>query len=447
MTLRFGKGRSLAVLSILVGVTGAFGFLACSDDAVEETPTPAADGGGAKDSASDAKVNPTKDGGADVIVAADGGGTDDASDGSAAVKPPSCQGTGKGIDSCGPNGTGDCCESASLVTSPQWNRRNDPNFPAKVAAYKLDKYEVTVGRFRKFVAANQGTKATTPKPAAKAGALPGDNGPNAGWDPAFEANLTADKAAFEAALAAHPDNPERCTYAKNDDELPINNITFYEAMLFCAWDGGFVPSEAMWLYAAEGGTENRKYPWTANPADGGAAPKPVPGDGAFCEVGTGTNPGDWVCTKTTTSPSGTVLPSPVYKGGLPSKDGLFHLTGNVNEVFQDWTGRPVQTQADGGTLTLPAPPMFTPCDGTASGQVNGCPRSDKRHPQDTTLNLDRRVSAGGSFDYPDTFTMPDGDGGVIVTVPDLMTTRTRIARVNPSFRSPTQGIRCARAAQ
>jgi formylglycine-generating enzyme required for sulfatase activity len=43
-------------------------------------------------------------------------------------------------------------------------------------------------------------------------------------------------------------------------------VTWYEAFAFCAWDGGFLPTQAEFHYAASGGAEQRAYPWST-PAD------------------------------------------------------------------------------------------------------------------------------------------------------------------------------------
>jgi sulfatase modifying factor 1 len=49
--------------------------------------------------------------------------------------------------------------------------------------------------------------------------------------------------------------------AGSQENLPINCLNWYEAYAFCIWDGGFLPSESEWEYAAAGGSQQREYPW------------------------------------------------------------------------------------------------------------------------------------------------------------------------------------------
>jgi formylglycine-generating enzyme required for sulfatase activity len=46
-----------------------------------------------------------------------------------------------------------------------------------------------------------------------------------------------------------------------NENKPITCVNWYQAFAFCAWDGGRLPTEAEWNYAAAGADENRSYPW------------------------------------------------------------------------------------------------------------------------------------------------------------------------------------------
>lgn len=151
-------------------------------------------------------------------------------------------------------GNESCCASI-LVTGGSFNRINNPSYPATVSDYRLDKYEISVGRFRKFVAGFPANK-----PVAGLGAQA--NIPGSGWDATWDANLPNSQVTLQAALQC-TGFPTWTPSAGANENKPIGCLDWYTMFAFCAWDGGFMPTEAQWNHAAAGGNEQRVYPWGA----------------------------------------------------------------------------------------------------------------------------------------------------------------------------------------
>lgn len=197
---------------------------------------------------------------------------------------------------CGPNGDEDCCATLP-VPGGEFDRYGDPSFHVTLTSdFALDRFEVTVGRFRGFVASYTGEP-----PEEGAGAHP--RVPGSGWNPAWNDDLPEDAAELKKSLLCGQVNAGLWTDEPGENEdKPINCVRWVVAFAFCAWDGGYLPTEAEWLRAA-GGTAQSVYPWGGEdlPPDdravfgcrGDGSPAPdcsdddIPRVGSFSPIGDG----------------------------------------------------------------------------------------------------------------------------------------------------------------
>ncbi|HSA34030.1 MAG TPA: formylglycine-generating enzyme family protein [bacterium] len=171
------------------------------------------------------------------------------------------------------------CNSA---VDDQCGGDESPYHAVTLSAYKIGKYEVTVGEYQQCVTN---------------GAC-NNNGEN------YHYYTNTDY--------------ESCNYGAEGKGIhPMQCVTWYGAKAYCEWIGGRLPTEAEWEKAARG-TDGRKYPWGNEPT-------------VSCDyvVMFDSNAGGLGCGTGGTMPVGS-------KPNGISPYGAYDMIGNVWEWVNDW---------------------------------------------------------------------------------------------------------------
>ncbi len=170
---------------------------------------------------------------------------------------------------------------AFLMGSKDGLPNERPEHTVTLNAYYIDQFEVTAGRYQKFI---ESAKHDLPPT----------------WD---------DEA------------------AQTLGDLPAVGMSWTDAAAYCKWAGRRLPTEAEWEKAARG-TDGRRYPW------GHMQP--------FVDIAN-YNRGIWVNEAITLVPVGSGLEGMSVRHGLKeggkSPYGLFHMAGNAAEWVADWYDR------------------------------------------------------------------------------------------------------------
>ncbi len=176
--------------------------------------------------------------------------------------------------------------------------------------YFLDKEEVSVARFKRWIAAGR----PAPCPSGDCDLDPG--GPYSGrmeWHAQWTLDTAFTEPTWESDGPQHTCSsapgaaPVTRTFTRGDD-LPVNCVSHYHAIAFCAWEGKRLPTWVEWQLAWVGRDGARRYPWGAAAIDCAHA------NTAECDAGV------------------------LATGSLPegaTPDGVLHLGGNVAERVWD----------------------------------------------------------------------------------------------------------------